>query len=257
MKKIKTAVKRYYPFGLILMALLGFFEWSVSAGITPHFIIPKPSSVVLTLIEQYELLWRHTLITLLEVAVGLGVSIGLGIPLGILLHYSSWAKRALYPFVLVSQTIPIIALSPIFVMWFGYGLTIKVAVIFLFCFFPLVVSTYDGLKVTDPAYLSLFRNLKASKWQMFKYLQWRMALPSVLSGIKLSVIYALMGATVGEWLGGSDGLGYYIRRTASNLKADGVFAGIVILSLIGLILFGVVSGLEAVLLHYRNQERNA
>lgn len=108
------------------------------------------------------------------------------------------AKRALYPFVLVSQTIPIIALSPIFVMWFGYGLTIKVAVIFLFCFFPLVVSTYDGLKVTDPAYLSLFRNLKASKWQIFKYLQWRMALPSVLSGIKLSVIYALMGATVGN-----------------------------------------------------------
>ena len=119
------------------------------------------------------------------------------------------------------------------------------------------MSTYDGLKVTDPAYLSLFRNLKASKWQMFKYLQWRLALPSVLSGIQLSVIYALMGATVGEWLGGSDGLGYYIRRTASNLKADGVFAGIVILSLIGLILFGVVSGLEAVLLHYRNQERNA
>ena len=250
----KGFIKQYYPFILVLILISALAEYTVGAGLIPAFIIPQPSQVISLLVDQAGFIWEQSLITLQEVAVGLGISLVAGIGLGVLIYYSDWARRALYPFVLISQTIPTIALSPIFVMWFGYGMLTKVAVIFLFCFFPLVVSVYDGLSLTDADYLALFRNMQASPWQTFYRLEWQMALPSILSGIKLAVIYALMGATIGEWLGGNGGLGYYIRRMSSSLKADGVFAGILVLSLIGLILFGFVTLLERKQLAYLHQK---
>lgn len=249
-------IHKYYPFILTIGILLILCEWTVGQGWVPSFIIPKPSAVVHTLFDQFDFIWEQTKLTLTEVLLGLSISLIAGLGIGILLYYSDWARRALYPFILISQTIPTIALSPIFIMWFGYGMLTKVAVIFLFCFFPLVVSVYDGLRQTDHDYLHLFRNMQASQWQTFRHLEWKMALPSIYSGIKLAVIYALMGATVGEWLGGNGGLGYYIRRMSSSLKSEGVFAGIVVLSLIGISLFGLVSLIESRRLSYRYQKGN-
>lgn len=254
MDALKKFTQRYWPFALLCLVLAALIEWSVGQGFIPDFIIPKPSQVWQTIVEQGPFLIDQAKVTLAEVGLGLFISIALGILIGVLLYYSPFMERAFYPFVLISQTIPTIALSPIFVLWFGYEIWTKVAIIFLITFFPIVVAVFDGLKRTDPEYLELFRVMEATPWQRFYYLQWPMALPGIYSGIKLAVIYSLIGAVIGEWLGGNAGLGYYIRRMSSSIKADGVFAGIIILSLMGIVLFNLVNLLEKHSLKYLNQE---
>lgn len=255
MNKLRQLIQRYWPFLSVLAVLLVIIEWAVAREWVPKFIIPRPSDVIKTIFTQAPQLWTHTQATLLEVIVGVAISIGLGLLIGILLYYSDFIERAFYPFVLISQTIPTIALSPIFVLWFGYSLWTKVAIIFLITFFPVVVSVFDGLKRTDEEYIELFRVMGASKWQMFSQLQWKFALPSIYSGLKMSVVYSLIGAVIGEWLGGSEGLGYYIRRMSSSIKSEGVFASILVLSLIGILLFNLVGLLENRSLKYLNTEK--
>ncbi|MGY4104581.1 ABC transporter permease [Ignavigranum ruoffiae] len=255
MDKLGRWIDRYWPFALICLILCVEVEILVDSGLVPDFIIPKPSQVWHNLVDQGPVLLDHAKLTLAEVGLGLVFSIGLGILIGVLLYYSRFMERAFYPFVLISQTIPTIALSPIFVLWFGYEIWTKVAIIFLITFFPIVVAVFDGLKRTDSEYLELFRVMEASRWQRFYYLQWPMALPGIYSGIKLAVIYSLIGAVIGEWLGGNAGLGYYIRRMSSSIKAEGVFAGIIALSVMGIVLFNLVTLLENHSLKYLNQER--
>ena len=149
--------------------------------------------------------------------------------------------------------IPIIALSPIFILWFGYEIWSKVAVTILISFFPIVVGTYDGLKATDREYVDLFRSMGATRWHIFCKLQIPMALPSFFSALKLSIVYALVGATIGEWLGASEGLGYYSRRMSGNLNAEGVFAAITILTVLGIVLFTIVSIIEQRVLRWKNK----
>lgn len=255
MNKIQWFIRKYWPFLFVSFILLMFIEWAVGAGLVPKFIIPKPTDVLLAIEDQWPQLINHTQATLIEVLVGTTISIVFGLLIGILLYYSDFMERAFYPFILISQTIPTIALSPIFVLWFGYSIWTKVAIIFLITFFPVVVSVYDGLKRTDSEYLELFRVMGATPFQMFSQLQWKFALPSIYSGLKMSVVYSLIGAVIGEWLGGSEGLGYYIRRMSSSIKSDGVFAGIIVLSLIGIILFNLVGLFESQSLKYLHTER--
>lgn len=255
MNNVQAFMRKYWPFFLVSIILLIFIEWAVGIGMVPKFIIPKPSDVVRTLIDQFPQLMTHTKATLMEVLVGTAISIIFGLIIGVLLYYSDFIERAFYPFVLISQTIPTIALSPIFVLWFGYSIWTKVAIIFLITFFPIVVSVFDGLKRTDPEYMELFRVMGATPFQMFRQLQWKFALPAIYSGLKMSVVYSLIGAVIGEWLGGSEGLGYYIRRMSSSIKSDGVFAGIIVLSLIGIVLFNLVALFEYQSLKYLHTER--
>ena len=254
MTKLARFLQRYWPFVFTFTIILLIIEYAVALDWIPAFIIPKPTDVMGTITEQADRIWEHTQTTLWEVIIGLIFSIGLGCLIGIGLHYSKILERALYPFILISQTIPTVALSPIFILWFGYSLWTKVAIIFLITFFPVVVSVYDGLKLTDPEYIELFRVMGANPWQIFKDLKWRMALPSIYSGLKMTVVYSLMGAVVGEWLGGNAGLGYYIRRMSSSLKSEGVFAGILVLSLIGILMFYAVTYLEHRSLYYLQKE---
>lgn len=151
-------------------------------------------------------------------------------------------EKVMYPAVIISQMIPIIALSPIFVLWFGYSIWSKVAVTVLISFFPIVVSTYDGLRACDKDYIELFRSMGATRKQIFLKLHIPMALPSFFSGFKMAIVFALVGATIGEWLGASEGLGYYSRRMSGNLNAEGVFAAITLLTILGILLFALVHG---------------
>lgn len=239
----------YGLFLLVAILLVSSWEWVVLKRIVPPFILPAPTAIWDSFVENRELLLtEHLPATLKEVVIGFGISLVGGLLLGVSMHFFRKVEKILYPFLVISQTIPLIALSPIFIMWFGYTIWSKIAVTILIAFFPIVVSTYDGLKAGGTEYQDLLRTMGASRWTIFQKVQLPMALPSILSGLKMAVVYAVVGATIGEWLGASEGLGYFSRRMSGNLQADAVFAAIVLLSLLGILLFCIISLVEKVLL---------
>lgn len=246
---MKTRVKKwsgdYGLFLLVVLLLVSLWEWVVRQGVIPAFILPTPSAIWKSLVENRELLLgEHLPATLKEVLIGFVISVSGGVLLGVGMHFSRPLEKILYPFLIISQTIPLIAISPIFIMWFGYSIWSKIAVTILTAFFPIVVSTYDGLKTGGNEYRELLLTMGANRWTIFQKVQVPMALPAFLSGLKLSVVYCVVGATIGEWLGASEGLGYFSRRMSGNLQADAVFAAIFLLSLLGIVLFLIISLIE-------------
>lgn len=244
----------------LFIALTVFFllawEWIVRLGLVPSFIIPAPISIGRALIEDRELLLgRHLLVTFREVGFGFILSVIGGAALAVGMQSFRTLEKALYPLIVISQTIPLIAISPIFIMWFGYTIWSKVAVVFLTAFFPIVVSTYDGLSQGDKDYRELLLTMGATRWDIFRKIQVPIALPSFFSGLKLSIVYCVVGATIGEWLGGSAGLGYYSRRMSSNLNTDSMFASVLLLSLMGVTLFLFIVLLEKILLMRRGNRK--
>lgn len=252
--RFKKWTEDYGLFLLVVLLLLSIWEWSVRNGLIPAFILPSPSSIWKSLIENQQLLLQvHLPATLKEVLIGFGLSVLGGVLLGVGMHFFRALEKVLYPFLVISQTVPLIAISPIFIMWFGYSIWSKIAVTILTAFFPIVVSTYDGLKTGGEEYRELLLTMGANRWDIFKKVQVPMAMPVFLSGLKLSVVYCVVGATIGEWLGASEGLGYFSRRMSGNLQADAVFAAIFLLSLLGIILFLLIGLLEKQLL--KNKKR--
>jgi putative hydroxymethylpyrimidine transport system permease protein len=243
--RCKAWLEKYGPFA-ILTLLIGFiWEWSVHRGIIPSFILPAPTAIWLSLMEHRQILFEvHLIATIKEVVIGFVLSVIVGVMLGVCMHFSLALEKLIYPFLVISQTIPLIAISPIFIMWFGYSIWSKVAVTFLIAFFPIVVSTYDGLKMRDTDYSNLLLTMGASRWDIFKKIQIPMALQPILSGLKMAVVYCVVGATIGEWLGASEGLGYFSRRMAGNMEADALFAAVLLLSILGIILFLIISIVE-------------
>jgi putative hydroxymethylpyrimidine transport system permease protein len=253
--KLRTWTRENGLFLLAAILLLSIWEWVVGQGWMPSFILPAPSAIWGSLVENRQILLEvHLPATLKEVLIGFGLAVIGGLLLGIGMHFSRVVEKVLYPFLVISQTVPLIAISPIFIMWFGYTIWSKVAVTILIAFFPIVVSTYDGLKTGGNEYRELLLTMGANRWAIFKKIQVPMALPSIMSGLKMAAVYCVVGATIGEWLGASEGLGYFSRRMSGNLQADAVFAAIFLLSLIGIALFLLISLLEKLLL--KNKIRN-
>jgi putative hydroxymethylpyrimidine transport system permease protein len=246
---VKKLTEEYGLFLLVSLLLISLWEWVITKGWIASFILPSPSAIWISLVEHRELLLQdHLPATLKEVLIGFSISLVGGLMLGVGMHFSRRLEKVLYPFLVISQTIPLIAISPIFIMWFGYTIWSKVAVTILISFFPIVVSTYDGLKAGGNEYRELLLTMGASRWTIFKMVQVPMALPSIFSGLKMAVVYSVVGATIGEWLGASEGLGYFSRRMSGNLQADAVFAAIFLLSLLGITLFICISLIEKQLL---------
>jgi putative hydroxymethylpyrimidine transport system permease protein len=247
--KLKKWTEDYGLFLLVIVLLVSIWEWVVQKGMIPSFILPAPTAIWKSLMDNQQLLLEvHLPATLKEVLIGFGLSVMGGVLLGVGMHFFRVLEKILYPFLVISQTIPLIAISPIFIMWFGYSIWSKIAVTILTAFFPIVVSTYDGLKMGGKEYRELLMTMGANRWDTFKKIQIPMALPVFLSGLKMSVVYCVVGATIGEWLGASEGLGYFSRRMSGNLQADAVFASIFLLSLLGIVLFLLVGLLEKILL---------
>jgi len=247
--RIKKWSSDYGWFIIVVILLVSIWQWVVNRGIIPAFILPSPSAIWGSLMDNREILFEeHLPATLNEVLIGFAISVTAGTLLGVGMHFSRPLEKVLYPFLVVSQTIPLIAISPIFIMWFGYSIWSKIAVTILTAFFPIVVSTYDGLKTGGNEYRELLLTMGANRWTIFKKIQVPLALPSFLSGLKMSVVYCVVGATIGEWLGASEGLGYFSRRMSGSLQADAVFAAIFLLSSLGIILFLIISLLERQLL---------
>ena len=235
---------------LLLIVLLGAWElaarWELLAnllGIEP-FLVPAPSEIAASLWESRGLLADNAWVTLREVAGGFVAALVIGIAFATALHLSPLLRRAFYPLVVASQTVPIIVVAPIFVVWFGFGIGPKIAVIALICFFPITVNTLDGLGTVDPEQRKLMRTLGAGRLQTFTRLEAPTALPYMLSGAKIAVAVAVIGAVFGEWAGSDSGLGHLMLIDNAQLEIPRLFASIVVLSAIAISLFGLLALIE-------------
>ncbi|MFH1560274.1 MAG: ABC transporter permease [Chloroflexota bacterium] len=227
------------PAALILLAL-AVWEGAVRLFHVQRWLLPPPSSIGAELIESRSLLLRHTWVTLEEVLLGFALALVVGIALATAIAYSRIVERAAYPFVIASQTVPIIAIAPLLLIWIGYGIWPKIIVVVLISFFPIVVNTVDGLKSADPDMLNMMRTLGASRWQLFTKVQAPSSVPFLFSGVRVAIAMSVIGAVIGEWVGASAGLGYLMTRSAPQFLTDRVFASIFILSIMGITLFALV-----------------
>ncbi|MEG1794909.1 MAG: ABC transporter permease [Clostridium sp.] len=251
MKKLKN-----YTFPLIfLIIIILSWEFLIPYFKVPQYILPKFSEVLKALWTQRELLYKHSLVTLGEAMLGLCISVVIGISCAFSIYLWRNVGKTLYPIIIFSQTIPTIALSPIMVLWFGYTIWSKVAVVVLFCFFPIVISTLDGLNSVDKDLEDVLRSLGGTRFQIFLKLHINSVLPNFLSSFKIAATYSVAGATIGEWLGAENGLGIYVKRVAGMLQSDSVFAGVLVLSFLGLALFSIGFLLEKILLKYRRRTK--
>jgi putative hydroxymethylpyrimidine transport system permease protein len=238
------------PLALVLL-LLAAWQW-IAGSVGLAFVLPSPTQVMAKLWELREVLFTvHLPATLLVVFTGLSISILLGVGLAVWMRASKIAEKTFYPLMISSQTIPIIALAPIFVLWFGYSIWSQVAVTILITFFPIAVNTFDGLRSSSREYSELLLTMGANRKDLFFKLYLPSALPHFYSGLKVAVTLSVIGAAIGEWLGAQAGLGYFSRRMMTQFDGAGVFAPIVLLSLIGIGLFMITVMLEKITLRWR------
>jgi ABC-type nitrate/sulfonate/bicarbonate transport system permease component len=241
----------------LLALALGLLAWEVLVRLreTPTWFIPKPTEIAREMVESRALIWRHTWTTLQEMLIGLVLAFVLGVLLAVVIASSRLVERAVYPAVVASQAIPIIALAPILLIWFGYGMTPKVIVVVLTCFFPIVVSMVDGLRAADADALALLRSMGASRWQMMRIVRFPAALPALFSGTRIAAAWSVIGALVGEWVGASSGLGYLMTRSASQFQTPRLFAAVFVAAALGITLFALVALAERVALPWRRVDR--
>lgn len=234
----------------VIAALLGAWElaaqWDVLAdalGIEP-FLVPAPSDVADSLWTDRELLADNAWVTVQEVVLGFAIAAALGFAFAVALHLSDTLRRAFYPLLVASQTVPVIAIAPILIVWLGFGIGPKLVIIALVCFFPITVNTLDGLRSVDPDLARMMRTLDASRAQILRRIEIPAALPFLLSGAKIAAVVSVIGAVFGEWSGADEGLGHLILIAQGQVQTARVFAAVVVLSALALILFGALALIE-------------
>jgi len=234
------------PLGLIAL-LLGAWQVAASTGAIADalsledFLVPSPAEIASSLWENRSLLAENAWVTLREILLGILCALVVGAGMAVLMHRWQVLRDATYPLIVASQTIPIVVISPILLVWFGYGIGPKIIVIALVCFFPITVNAIDGLRSVDPAAIKLMRTLDASRWQRFWRVEAPAALPSLFTGIKIAVVVAPIGAVFAEWVGSSSGLGHLIQSDTAYYQVDRQFAAVVVLSAMALVLIGLTA----------------
>jgi ABC-type nitrate/sulfonate/bicarbonate transport system permease component len=243
------------PVLLIGFVLAGWQVVAERSGLSA-FILPSPIRVVQAAWRTRALLGEAVGTTMIETVLGMAVALVLGVTLAALMDFSSFLRRALYPILVASQTVQVLAIAPLLIIWFGFGLLPKVIIVVLVCFFPLAVNTADGLASADPDLIALLRAMGARRSEIWRMVRLPSALPSFFSGLRVAVTYSVVGATIGEWVGGSAGLGLYMLRSKNALATDQVFVAIVITSILSIGLFVLVYLIErAVLPWYYSTQR--
>lgn len=242
---------RWGPPLALLAALVLLWEIGARLDGERAWLLPPPSAIPGAVVGDASDLFRHTLVTTQEVLLGLAVSTLVGILAAVAIAFFPLLERALYPLVVASQTVPIPVLSPLLIIFFGYGLTPKILLVTLVCFFPIVVNTVDGLHGVDRDAVNLLRTFGATRWQIFRTVRWPAALPFFFSGLRVAAAVSVIGAVFGELIGASAGLGYYIRHEMPLFHTAEVYGATIILMLLGIALFLAVLGAEWALLPWR------
>jgi ABC-type nitrate/sulfonate/bicarbonate transport system permease component len=240
---------RLAPFAIVL-ALIGAWELAARVDLLAHglhiepFLVPAPSDIAASLWSDRGLLADNGWVTLKEVLGGFVLSVVAGVAFAVVLHLSPTLRRAVYPLLIASQTIPIVVIAPILVVWLGFGIGPKLAIIALICFFPITVNTLDGLRSVDPDLVKMIRTLDASRCQTLWRVEAPTALPFFFSGAKIAIAIAVIGAVFGEWAGSSSGLGHLIQEASAQLQTARTFAAVAVLSALAILLFALLAALE-------------
>lgn len=250
-------LRNWLPPLLLIAALFGLWQIAASSGFMADtldledFLVPSPAQILDVLWQDRDLIAENAWVTLVEIVAGFAVAVVIGLLAAALLSTSDLIRRTSYPVIVASQTIPIIVIAPVLVVWFGYGIGPKLAIISLICFFPITVNTLDGLRSVDPDSVKMMRTLWASRWQIFKRVEIPTALPYAFSGAKIAVAVAVIGAVFGEWAGSEKGLGHLMLQDNAQLMTDRLFASVFVLSAIAIVLFGLIALLERRVLRWR------
>ncbi len=232
---------------LLFAALIGVWQLAAASGALAsllhleRFLVPSPAEVASSLWESRALLAENAWVTLREVLLGFACALAAGLGFAVALHLSPTLRRAFYPLIVASQAIPIPAIAPILVVWLGYGIGPKLAIVALIAFFAITVNALDGLRSVDPEAIKLMRTLDASRWQTFRRLEAPSALPFAFSGAKIAVAVAFIGAVFGEWAGSSSGLGFLIQQDNGQLETARMFAEVGILAVTAIAMFGLLT----------------
>lgn len=242
-RKFPNITARLMP----VMAILGFLcIWQLVSmtGIVPRFMLPSPLDVAMAFIKDFPLLMSHTGVTLIEAFAGLFAGVGIGFIMAILMDRFEKVYQAFYPLIILTQTVPTVAIAPLLVLWFGYEMMPKVILIVIVTFFPIAVGLLDGFRSADKDTLSLMRSMGASRMQIFGYVKFPGALTQFFSGLRISATYAVVGAVISEWLGGFKGLGVYMIKVKKAFAFDKMFAVIFLISAVSLFLMWGVNYLQ-------------
>ena len=251
------ALGRWLPPVLLVVALVAAWQIAASTGFLADtlglesFLVPSPSEIADVMWQDRSLLADNAWVTFYEIVAGFLVALVVGLAAAVALHRSPLLRNAGYPLVVASQTIPVIVLAPILVVWFGYGIGPKLFIIALICFFPITVNTLDGLRSADPLSIRMMRTIYAGSWQIFRRVEAPSAAPYVFSGAKIAIAVAVIGAVFGEWAGSERGLGHLMLQDNAQLLTARLFASVVILSAMAIALFGLISLLERRLIRWR------
>ncbi|HDR1137176.1 TPA: ABC transporter permease [Pasteurella multocida] len=222
---------------LLSLMLLALWQSAVFFFDIPRYMLPSPSDVLTQLHNRYDLLWQHSQITLLEIGLGLFLGVSLGLISALLLSASDYLSKLLLPLLVISQAIPVFAIAPLLVLWFGYGLASKIVMTILIIYFPVTAACYDGLRNTSMQWLELAKTMQVSASAMLFKVRLPAALPSFASGLRIAVSVAPIGAIVGEWVGSSQGLGYLMLHANARMQVDLMFSALLILMVISLVLY--------------------
>ena len=242
------------PAALVAL-LIGGWELLAELGHVENYLLPAPSEVASALWRDRDLLAPDAWVTAREVLLGFALALLVGVAIAIALHLSPLLRRAVYPLVVASQAVPVVVIAPILVIWFGFGMTPKLIVIALICFFPIVVNTLDGLEGTERDQVKMMRTLGASRLDLLRRLELPSSLPFFFSGAKVAVAVAVIGAVFGELVGSDAGLGHAIQVGTAELETARVFAAVLILSAMAIALFGALTLIERRVIHWAHGPR--
>jgi putative hydroxymethylpyrimidine transport system permease protein len=243
-------MRRWLPPIAIVVFLIALWQVAASLDVIADtlriepFLVPSPADIAQSLWTDRDLLVDNGWVTLQEILAGFALSVAAGVAFAIVLHLSPTLRRAFYPLLIASQTVPIVVVAPILVVWLGFGIGPKLAIIALICFFPITVNALDGLRSVDADLVKMMRTLDASRWQTFRRVEGPTALPYFFSGAKIAVAVAVIGAVFGEWAGSSSGLGHLIQQASAQLQTARTFAAVVVLSVLAILLFWLLAVLE-------------
>lgn len=244
------------PYALISgFTFFALWQIGVDAFDVPAYLLPSPLAVLRDLVNDWQLLLSQSGVTLLEIGLGFVVSIAIALPLAVLFTYSQTFEKLIYPLIVGTQTIPKVAVAPLFLVWFGFGLLPKIIIVTLMTFFPIVINAVVGLKSLNLQTVYLAQSMGASPWQVFWNFRLPNALPSIFAGLKVASVLAVIGAIVAEFVGADSGLGYLIVVAATDQNVTRQFSAIFLLSLAGILLFGLIGYLERRLLPWHASVR--
>lgn len=239
MKKYLSTINKVLP-ALGILSILLLWQITDMLGIVPAYMLPGPADVLKAFVLDLPLLAEHARVTLIEAFLGLSIGVVLGFIVALIMENFKFLYKAIYPILIVTQTIPTVAIAPLLVLWFGYEMQAKIVLIVLVTFFPVTIGVLDGFKSVDPDIIRLFKSMGATKLQTL----WLAKLPHVKSyffaGLRISAAYSIVGAVISEWLGGYNGLGVYMTRVRKSYAFDKMFAVIFLISILSILLIQLV-----------------